>query len=634
MAFLSPLFLLGALAAALPIVLHLLRQEPDARVRFAAVHMLQHAPVEHADKRRLRDLLLLALRVAALVLLALAFARPFVTSGSASATSGVTVVALDTSYSLSAPGRFARAQDLARTAVREAPAGHLVAVVTFADGAQVAQAITGDRALAVGAIDNARTGFGATRYRAALATAADTIGDREGRIVVVTDLQASGWDNGDRVDLPTRMAVEVSDVGALPANLAVTAARLSGDRIVATIRNGGTQAREARVRLVVDDAPAGEASVTVGGDQSMDVALPPARGVAAAITVDDPDGIPADNTRYLMLAEGARPLVLVVTNAGDLGRDAFYGEQALKASGADGAAFDIAGASGAQLSSWDGDTLGRHAAIVLLSTRGLDQRGRELIAGYLRKGGGLLAATSQDVDAQVLAGLLGIPLEVTVLPPPKGSAGRVLAPADLRHPVFRAFANDAATLGLVNFRQVAAVRAPGCVPLARFSSAEPALLECAVEQGRALVFASDLDGRWNDFPLHATFVPFLHESVAYLGGSRSRTAGYLVSNTPAGVPPEPGIRPRPATGGAANAAVSVAVNVDGRESDPARLTPEQFRAALAPTEEGGAGPDRPAGPSRQSEARQQEERQNLWRYAILVVLAVLAAESVVSTRAA
>ena len=46
MSFLSPLFLVGAAAAAVPIVLHLLKREPEARVKFAAVKLLQHAPVE------------------------------------------------------------------------------------------------------------------------------------------------------------------------------------------------------------------------------------------------------------------------------------------------------------------------------------------------------------------------------------------------------------------------------------------------------------------------------------------------------------------------------------------------------------------------------------------------------------
>src|SRR5207244_4547657 len=104
LSFLAPVFLAGAFAAAIPLILHLLKREPEPRIKFAAVKLLKHAPVENTEKHRLRELLLLALRVAALVLLALAFARPFFARGAATA-SGVTVVALDTSYSLSAPGR-------------------------------------------------------------------------------------------------------------------------------------------------------------------------------------------------------------------------------------------------------------------------------------------------------------------------------------------------------------------------------------------------------------------------------------------------------------------------------------------------------------------------------------------------
>ena len=123
-AFLSPLFLVGAAAAVIPIVLHLLERRPEQRVRFAAVAFLKAAPVEHTSRRRLREWLLLMLRVAALVLLALAFARPFFRSVGASA-AGTTVVALDTSYSLSAPGRFERAKQLAKDAIARAPAGDL-----------------------------------------------------------------------------------------------------------------------------------------------------------------------------------------------------------------------------------------------------------------------------------------------------------------------------------------------------------------------------------------------------------------------------------------------------------------------------------------------------------------------------
>ena len=168
MTFLSPLFLVGAAAAAVPIVLHLLRRRPEQRVRFAAVMFLKGAPVEHTSRRRLREWLLLALRVTALVLLALAFARPFFRTASAAARSARRSSLLDTSFSMSAPGRFDRAKSLAKDAVRNATSGDDVALVTFSDQAAVVVRPTPDRGAVAAAIDAAASGFGATRYRGRL----------------------------------------------------------------------------------------------------------------------------------------------------------------------------------------------------------------------------------------------------------------------------------------------------------------------------------------------------------------------------------------------------------------------------------------------------------------------------------
>ena len=377
LSFLSPLFLAGAAAAAVPIVLHLLKREPEARVQFAAVKLLKKAPVEHTQRRHLRELILLALRITAFVLLALAFARPFFATGAAIGTAGVTVVALDTSYSMSAPGRFERARQLAKDAIDRAPAGDLVGVVTFADEAATVARPGADRVLVRAAIDQATAGFGATRYRAALSTAAQQFGGRRGTIVVVTDLQETGWDAGDRALVPDKTSVDVVDVGAPPPNLAVTAVRPLSDRVVATVHNAGSRPRDARVHLQIDGRPAGDATVSLGANQSADATIAGTpRGTAAVVTVDDPEGIAADNARYVVLGGGSRPSVLVVTGSGDFAREAFYVQHALAAGTPADAAFQVDGVGAVQLASWTDDRVASHAAALLLSTRGLERRGR------------------------------------------------------------------------------------------------------------------------------------------------------------------------------------------------------------------------------------------------------------------
>lgn len=644
LAFLSPLFLAGAAAAAIPLVLHLLKREPEPRVKFAAVRWLKQAPVEHTETRHLRELLLLALRIAVLTLLALAFARPFFPAGVAAGSSAVTMIAIDTSYSMSAPGRLARARQLAKDALTRVPGGDLVGLVAFADEAEVLMAPGADRVLTAATIDHMAAGFGATRYRAALSAASQHLAGGRGTIVVVTDLQENGWDAGDRASIPEGAKIEVADVGAVPPNLAVTAVRPLADRVVATIRNIGPRARDARVHLALDNRAAGDADATLAPNQSAEVTFAGApRGASAAVTVEDPDGLPADNVRYAVLGGTDQPAVLVVTGSGDVGRDAFYVQQALAAGAAPAGGYRTVGLSAAQLSSFapggpgrggsrgdpgDDNRIGENAAVLLLSTRGLERRGREALAAYTQKGGGLFVAAGPDVDGDVASDVIGgasalrIVSDGGVKP-----AARTLAPADGRHPVFQPFVGTAATLGLVTFQNAARISGAGCQTLARFTTSEAAMIECPAGEGRALVLASDLDNRWNDFPRRATFVPFLHEVVRYLASARPRPAEYLVGEAPAGVRRVPGVTTVADAGRPRSPARRVAINVDPRESDAARITVDEFQSAvtrLKPADGAGA----------RVEARQQEDRQHLWQYVLALMVVMLGVEGVIASRAA
>jgi hypothetical protein len=626
--FLSPLFLAGAAAAAIPVLLHLLKKEPEARVQFAAVKLLKKAPVEHTQRRHLRELILLALRVTALILLALAFARPFFVSGAASTSTGVTVVALDTSYSMSAPGRFEHAKQLAKDAIARAPSSDLVGVVSFDDAAQIVMKPGTDRVLAASTIDEATAGFGATRYRGALSAAAESLAGRRGTIVVVTDLQENGWDAGDRATVPEGTRIEVAEVGAAPPNLAVTAVRALADRVVASVHNGGDRPREARVHLAIDGRAAGEAVVPLGPNQSGDATFAGApRGTAAVVRVEDPGGIAADDVRYALIGGVSRPSVLVVTGSGDMSREAFYVQHALAAGPPGNAAFQVSGVSGAQLSSWTDDRVAPHAAVFLLSTRGLERRGREVLSTYARTGGGLLIAAGADVDGDIVADVLGpgSTLRVATVDNARPVA-RALAPADVRHPIFQAFSGNATTLGLVRFDRASRIAGSGCQTLARFTTGDAAFLECPAGDGRALVLAADLDNKWSDFPLHATFVPFLHEIVGYLASARAHASDYVIADAPAGVRKEPGIASIVvATQGAATR--QIAVNVDPRESDPARISVDEFKSAVTQMKEA-------AGVEARVEARQQEDRQHLWQYAVALMVMLLAAEGLVAARTA
>src|SRR5256886_14142582 len=78
MSFLAPLFLLGALAVALPVIFHLIRRTTRERTPFSSLMFLQPSPPRLTRRSRLEHILLLLLRCVILCLLALGFARPFI----------------------------------------------------------------------------------------------------------------------------------------------------------------------------------------------------------------------------------------------------------------------------------------------------------------------------------------------------------------------------------------------------------------------------------------------------------------------------------------------------------------------------------------------------------------------------
>src|SRR5205823_14773047 len=81
MGLLAPLYIAGALAVALPILFHLIRRTPQGRQYFSSLMFLSPSLPRLTRRSRLNNILLLLLRAAALILLALAFARPFFNQG-------------------------------------------------------------------------------------------------------------------------------------------------------------------------------------------------------------------------------------------------------------------------------------------------------------------------------------------------------------------------------------------------------------------------------------------------------------------------------------------------------------------------------------------------------------------------
>src|SRR3982750_3646345 len=104
MAFLTPFFLAGLAAIAVPLLVHLIQRERKRIVEFPSLMFVRRIPYQSVRRRRIRHWALLLLRAAAIALIVFAFARPFVHQGAvaAAAIGGAReiVVLLDNSASM------------------------------------------------------------------------------------------------------------------------------------------------------------------------------------------------------------------------------------------------------------------------------------------------------------------------------------------------------------------------------------------------------------------------------------------------------------------------------------------------------------------------------------------------------
>ncbi len=121
MGFLSPWFLLGLAAIGLPVYVHLLRRHVTTPLPFSSLMFFERGTQSSIRHRRLRYLLLFALRTALLLLLVLAFANPFIRRAASSVNDKLLLIVVDNSFSMKAGSRFADAKQAALQALASRP---------------------------------------------------------------------------------------------------------------------------------------------------------------------------------------------------------------------------------------------------------------------------------------------------------------------------------------------------------------------------------------------------------------------------------------------------------------------------------------------------------------------------------
>ena len=270
MSFLTPLYLLGAMAIALPVLFHLIRRTTRQRTPFSSLMFLRQAPPRLTKRSRLEDLLLLALRALVLGLVALGFARPFVkadTSADAiAAPPARMILLLDTSASMRRDGLWEQARQRILNLVEAAEPADRVALLAFDRRPRTllrwedldAMAPAERTARVRQTLESLEPGWAETRLDQALILAAELAAEDTGdaaaerierrEVVVVTDLQrGTELDALQAYEWPAGVATRVEIVEpAAPGN--------AGLQLVADRRALGGDL-EPSIRVRVSNSP-------------------------------------------------------------------------------------------------------------------------------------------------------------------------------------------------------------------------------------------------------------------------------------------------------------------------------------------------------------------------------------------
>src|SRR5687767_8952247 len=435
---------------------------------------LRKIPYESVQRRRIRDALLLMLRLAALALIVAAFARPFLRGSELAAAPGGArdiVVLFDRSYSMGYGDSWSRAQRAAEQALASATPADRISVVLFADVAEVIVRSTPDRSRAVAAINAAQPGPGSTKFGPALKLASSMLAESllpRKEVIVVSDFQRSGWLPDDTLRMPggTLVTPVAVDVGQ-GLNLAVTPVALlrtregGNDRVTVTagvLNRSATAATSVPIHLEVDGRPVQDQTISAAPNASASVTFAPLSitnantkvsvrlGTAGQASVD---ALERDNVFHFVVTPAA-PVPVMVVSQGRADAN-LYLSRALAIGEAP--RFDASLQSPEAVA---GDAMNRARLIILNDVPVSDAAAAKLVT-FVEGGGGLLIAAGQRASwppsrAPWLPVSLGPPVDRT-----RGAPAR-LSGMDYGHAVFEPFraprSGDFSTSRFYSYREV------------------------------------------------------------------------------------------------------------------------------------------------------------------------------------
>lgn len=167
------------------------------------------------------------------------------------------------------------------------------------------------------------------------------------------------------------------------------------------------------------------------------------------------------------------------------------------------------------------ETLSRVDCLILLSPSSLRTTDLGAISQFIHDGGGaLIFADSAWRRSDVI-------LRDTVVQRLLANSDARLTNIDYSHPIFSAFADDAnGMIELTRFKQISSLNTNNARSLAEFSTGGAACVEFNPGRGRLIIFGAEPNELGGSFYREPPFLPFLHEATSYLKGLTRSSFGF------------------------------------------------------------------------------------------------------------
>ena len=572
MSFLHPWAIgIGLCAVALPIVIHFLTKPRPVRLPLSTLRFVREAIHQRRARHRLRDFIILSLRMLAIFLIAWAISRPLLGEkplvSPSESSAAARVVILDCSQSMGATASgiqlFERARSVAASYLGDQPSVQGNLLLAGASSRPVFERLSANFASMRQELATATVRPERLQVQAALNQAAEFLSKvpmeagRKRELVIVSDFQRASWAAADFSPLPQDTVIQLESVAAKEplANLAILRVGVPGRieqgrevRLEVEVGNYSPTARQAQVEIVLGAAvyrvqglcPPGmkttlttEIATQATGWQSGQARL-----------LDVQDALAADNTRPFVLEVRPHPNFVLLTRQppGRKPSSSYLLETALFPSlAADKKDERLKRLDPGQP---DRDLLTAADVIVIDHPGKLAQETIQLLASLLRRGRGILYIAAENVDAtnlQLLKQAAGTDLQMPVefQPPPPGQVRRnqFLAEVKRDQPPFNAFGDELnAVTRLLRFSGgLASRRVEGGLSddiLASYTDRSICLVVTACGGGTLAVLNADLSA--SNLAKERPFVTILGELVSRLMG-RSRAGDAWSAGEPLAV---------------------------------------------------------------------------------------------------